>query len=334
MHRLLMFVVLLLSSLCTKSVAAELPRTPMTVDVGLFVIDITNFNQQENTFDVELDVVTGWQDPRRGFELADNEGTFRMYKTEKALEELAKGWAPELYILNTVGAPSLGVVRTRIDADGTVVNRARLRGTLRATLDFRKFPFDVQALPIHIESLMWSADQLRIAHDESFSGFGADYEMPEWTLEDLAAEQQVVERPQEGQSYARITFLVQIDRKIGFYLWKILLPLLVITAITWVVFFMSEDALGRRAGVSSTGMLTVIAYQLILADSLPRFPYLTLMDKVALLTLVFIAMTMLENIVATRMEPEGRRRLDRACRVVFPVGYYASLALVLAPLLF
>jgi hypothetical protein len=131
-----------------------------------------------------------------------------------------------------------------------------------------------------------------------------------------------------------MTFHVHIQRKTGYYLWKILLPLLVITAISWVVFWMSEDALGRRAGVSSTGMLTVIAYQLILADSLPRFPYLTLMDKVALLTLVIIAMTMLENIIVTRLPADRRIRVDVACRVVFPLTYYASLALILGPLVF
>lgn len=65
---------------------------------------------------------------------------------------------------------------------------------------------------------------------------------------------------------------------------------------------------------------------------MPRFLYLTMMDKVALLTLVFIAMTMLENIVATRMEPTRRRRLDGACRIVFPLACYASLAVT--PLLF
>jgi hypothetical protein len=324
-----------MSAFWGASVAAtEPPPARMDVALGIFLIDITNFNQQENTFEVELDVVTRWQDPQRAFTPPAGQPAWRIYRNNAASEELARGWAAEFTIVNSVGNPTLGVARTRIDADGTVVNRARVQGVLRANLDFRQFPFDAQDLPIQVESYAWPAAQLRIVEAKEFSGFGTHYEMPEWTLQDLVSEHQIIEREQTQESFERMTFHVHIQRKTGYYLWKILLPLLVITAISWVVFWMSEDALGRRAGVSSTGMLTVIAYQLILADSLPRFPYLTLMDKVALLTLVIIAMTMLENIIVTRLPADRRIRVDVACRVVFPLTYYASLALILGPLVF
>lgn len=53
---------------------------------------------------------------------------------------------------------------------GTVINRARVQGVLRANLDFRMFPFDSQNLPIHVESFAWSADPATPGHGGDFLG--------------------------------------------------------------------------------------------------------------------------------------------------------------------
>lgn len=309
------------------------PELPVRVELGLYLIDVTSFDQRENTFGIELDVVSRWRDPRRGFTPDAGEPAFRLYRDDQALAELSSGWSPELHIVNSVGTLSLGIVRTRINSDGTTVNRIRLQGVLRAPLDFRMFPFDEQMLPIRVESYSWQADQLQITLAEDFTGFAPGYETPEWELLRLSTAAETVLRQQEQAEYSRMTFQLHVKRQSGYYIWKILLPLLVITAISWVVFWMSEDALGRRAGISATGMLTVIAYQMILADALPRFPYLTLMDKVALLTLIIIAMTMLENIISSRLPTANRQRMDRTCRVAFPVVYYTLLSVLLWPVL-
>ena len=59
--------------------------------------------------------------------------------------------------------------------------------------------------------------------------------------------------------------------------------------------------------------------------------YLTLMDKVVLVTLAAISLTMLENIVTASLDVGKRERFDRACRVAFPAGYVTALAIVLLP---
>ena len=115
-----------------------------------------------------------------------------------------------------------------------------------------------------------------------------------------------------------------------------LLPLVVIVALSWVVFWMDREALGRRAGISVTGILTVIAYQFIVAESLPRVAYLTAMDRMTLLSLLMIAATMCESILVDRIgqRDEGARsRIDAVCRWAFPLVYFGGLAIVAAPFL-
>ncbi len=313
--------------------AAEPPETPTVVEIGLYLIDITSLDQREETFGIELDVVTRWKDPRRGFD-PEIEGVDRLVFRQDAARNLsAEGWWPELFITNTVGQMGMGMRRSTVYPDGTVMNRARIEATLRAPLDFRGFPFDNQVLPIHVESYGFPSDELVLEIEEDFSGFDPEFEMPEW---DLTGADGVISdqlRVQEGRDFSHLLATLEVKRMSGYYLWKVLLPLIVITMISWVVFWMSDDFLGRRAGVSATGMLTVIAYQFVIADSLPRFPYLTVLDRILLITLVFIAMTMLVNLVTSRMDQDGRFRFDRSCRLVFPLSYFGILLAILIPAL-
>jgi len=332
--KLLISVLFLVAALLAdKAHAVDPPELPTTVDVGLYLVDITRLDEHENTFEVELDVVTRWHDPRRAFD-ALAEGTDSMaFRQERANEVLASGWYPELFIVNTVGQMNVGIMRTTVLADGTVMNRARVEAVMRAPLNFREFPFDTQALPIEVESFAYPSQELQLELEREFTGFHPSFEMPEWTL--IGSNESIKDtlRPQEALEYSRLNITLEVERRSGYYLWKILLPMFVITMISWVVFWMSEDALGRRAGVSATGMLTVIAYMFVISDSLPRFPYLTVMDKVALITLLFIALTMLQNILTSRMSPERRLRYDRASRILFPVSYASIMASILLPVM-
>ena len=76
-------------------------------------------------------------------------------------------------------------------------------------------------------------------------------------------------------------------------------------------------------------MLTVIAYQFVLAGEFPRFPYLTIMDSIVLLTLIAIGATMVQNIITSTLDEGKRLRVDSVCRYAFPVGYYGLLAITL-----
>ena len=316
---------------CAPAVAVAVDSPPgHHAEIGLFLIEITGIDELAGTFTAEFDVVSRWQDPARAWPVPADAPDRRTFVDEEALAELHRGWWPALHAVNGVGGYERGILRVTVRADGTVTNRARLRMTLRAPLDFRAFPFDRQELPVHVESVLEPASRLGLTAAGDFAGFADDFAMPEWRLAGMSSTHSVVERRQEGQPYARVSFHIGVERLSGYYLWKIMLPLAIIVMISWIVFWMSEEGLGRRAGVSSTGMLTVIAYQFVVAGSLPRFPYLTTMDRVSLTALMFIAATMLINLLGSRRAPEGRLRLDRVCRLAFPVAFAAAVAVELA----
>ena len=88
---------------------------------------------------------------------------------------------------------------------------------------------------------------------------------------------------------------------------------------------MDRSSLGDRIGVSFIGILTGVAYQLVMNENLPRIAYVTLMH--GFLNLSFLAMcaTVVVNLVVGAHDKRGNHelgdRIDRRCRWVFPLAY-------------
>jgi hypothetical protein len=155
--------------------------------------------------------------------------------------------------------------------------------------------------------------------------------LPEWIVEDVRTTVSEAKRVRDVVPFSRLSFEIEIQRKTGFYLWKVLVPLITIVAISWVVFWMSSDFLGRRVGVSVTGILTVVAYQFVASESLPRVAYLTILDKIMLLSMLMIAATLMMSVVVDRAEHRwagSKLRIDRTCRWLFPALYFGMLGLL------
>ena len=90
---------------------------------------------------------------------------------------------------------------------------------------------------------------------------------------------------------------------------------------------MGEERFASRTRMTATGVLTIVAYQFVVGDGLPRIAYLTLLDKVMILSFGLLAVTVLESLWVSRYQdedPERARRIDRGARWAFPL-FYASL---------
>jgi len=330
--RLLPFILLLAIPGLARSQDAPVPGDgPRDVRLGLYVMDITEISDLDNTFRAELDFENQWHDPARAWTPINGETDPRTFLNERALEEVAKGWGPNLGVVNTSGDLPWTHLQLKIYSDGRAVLRGRINGLFRSYLDFHRFPFDSQALVLNVESNIWDTRELDLAPNPDRTGISSEVYLAEWNVTGIETSVSVYENGRRGVIRDRLRVEIGIERKSRFYVLKIIAPLVAIVFITSVVFWMRGEDLGRRAGISSTGMLTVIAYQFIVSAFLPRVAYLTVMDKIVLLTFLFISVTMLMNILASSgpFLASGRgERLDRVARLVYPVSYVAGLALL------
>jgi len=108
-------------------------------------------------------------------------------------------------------------------------------------------------------------------------------------------------------------------------LFSIIFPLLILVSLTWIVFWLDEESVTDRVNISFIGILSVVAYYLVVQDSVPEIPYLTMVDAFMMATFLILAATVMISIVVDKFNRAGRKadgdRLDRICRWVFPLGY-------------
>ena len=84
-----------------------------------------------------------------------------------------------------------------------------------------------------------------------------------------------------GQKGPRLLIVsTPIERVSQFYLTRYFLPLFLIVALAYGLFWIKPDDLGSAASVGITCMLAIITFQITQADALPHVPYLTLADRV------------------------------------------------------
>jgi hypothetical protein len=108
-------------------------------------------------------------------------------------------------------------------------------------------------------------------------------------------------------------------------------PLIVIVLLSFSVFWMDRSALGDRVSVSFIGILTGVAYQLVMSEILPRISYVTLVHGIISLSFFAMCGAVVVNLVLGALDRNNKSdladRIDRRCRWIFPLAYFSLLFL-------
>ena len=311
----------------------RLQMTPPTADrptpihTSLTIVDVVGIDEIANKYMVEFDLSTRWRDPRLAFDPAELGAPLVVYEGPTADARVDSLWAPYATIMNAAGSYSVQTSFLRISAEGEVRWTGRIAANVKAPFDFRRFPFDRQQLELVLQLYGWNVHQAIMV--DAGIGLRPGFEIPEWHVGGVEAKLMEAIEARDSVPFSQLVVRLDIVRKRTFYIWKVFAPLIAIVALSWVVFWMIGDALGRRAGVSATAMLTIVAYQFFLSTSLPRVAYLTTMDIFTLLSFALIVLSMGINILVTRdrMQESGAGpRIDRLCRILLPAIYFGGLA--------
>ncbi|MCB0164438.1 MAG: hypothetical protein KDI79_09440, partial [Anaerolineae bacterium] len=308
------------------------PDGPVVVDLGLYIIEVTAIDVVANTFHIEgfMDLI--WCDPRLAYSASQTGRHEEIYLEEAALEKIEEIWWPDIEFANEAGAAEIENEELIILPDGTINYEERFSTELEAHYDLRKFPFDRQHLEIEIESFAWDNDYLVLNQEANKIGFSTEFEIPEWEIEGIDTNIEAKQEVRDRKPFSEFLMAMEVTRLSSYYQWKIVLPLIILVAISWSVFWMIGDGLADRMSVSLTGILTIVAYQFIVADGLPKVPYFTLMDSILTLSFVMMALTIMQNIYVNTLYLHEKEELaahwDKLCRWLFPVSYFGGLILL------
>ena len=90
--------------------------------------------------------------------------------------------------------------------------------------------------------------------------------------------------------------------------------------------------MGDRISVSFVGILTAVAYQIVVGDLLPHVSYITVMHGFLNFSYLIMCATVVINLVVGACDKNGKHALgeliDRRCRWIFPLAYLGLLSVV------
>ena len=153
-----------------------------------------------------------------------------------------------------------------------------------------------------------------------------------WNLEQFGT-QVVTAEASDGGQVSEVRFQLLLGRKYAFYVWKVIVPLLLMVCLSWVVFWIDAADLATQVQIAVTTVLTIIAFAFAISGNLPRVSYLTFIDAFFLTCylFVFIAIAELMSVhVSLRSGgTESAVRIRRQSRWAIPLAFLIANALLL-----
>jgi len=306
---------------------------PTQVSVGIWIADITSIDSAQQSFTAEIAVVLRWRDPR----LAHTGNGVVRYPIEQV-------WHPRVSIVNETNAVSRKFPDyVEVEPDGTVNYRQRYAGAFTQPLRLQSFPFDRQTFRIQLVAVRYRPNEVKFVPDQAWiqsglkqaAGMAPSITLPDWTVE-KSETKPLTYALAPGLEYSGYAFEFTASRNAQHYVWKVILPLVLIVMMSWAVFWIDPVTSNSQISIAVTSMLTLIAYRFAIDNQLPRLPYTTNLDAFILMSTLLVFFSFIEVLVTTILENQKRNRLaitiDRSCRVIFPVIFLlASMSIFVHP---
>ena len=167
---------------------------------------------------------------------------------------------------------------------------------------------------------------MRLIDDGRNLAVSKAFGIPDWNVIGLSSKVVAYDDPDHGDDiFSMLKLEIDVARKSDYYLYKIFVPLGVLSFTS--IFFLAVpiDAIGDRIGFVSGLLFTTLAYQLIIASSVPRVPYFTLEDTYALFLFFFMVAEVFIAYGISLVDRFGGEtkvlvnRVELSCEIILPL---------------
>jgi len=281
----------------TDSPAPGTSAAPQVVHIGTYVLDFSNYNARDGTFETSFYVTLTSDRPVNTTDF-----------------EMMNGHA------DTIGLLS----------DTPERKYFRVFATLDTDPDFHRFPFDRHTLPIIVEPRVSNTDGMILVIDRNSTGLDPLASLPGWTFEKDNA--YVMNHTYGGEDipYSRVIFSYDITRDSFSTFLKFFLPVMLIVIVSLSSLLMKMTS---RLGLNASMFLAAVLIHWRIADSMPLVEYVTFLDYFMMITYATLVMVLLSGILIIRYnEAKNTAMVERVNR--WSIRIIPAVSIVLYLLLF
>lgn len=198
---------------------------------------------------------------------------------------------------------------------------ARVKGIFQKNMDFRNYPFEKILLTVEIEGIE-DLKSFEFVPDLEESGVDDLVNIPGWNLKSTNSDV-TIHKYSDGSEFSRYIFSLEMERFPLSSFLKTMLPVIIITTIAMLAFWMSPTNFTARIGLGASTLLAAVAAHLNAANQLPPIGYLTLFDKIMIIAYALFLNNLLSMVIQMRLIDHKREeeavKVNAKMRKAIPV---------------
>lgn len=296
---------------------------PIEVYVGAYAMTIQELDQQNSSFYADFYLWFRWQgeadlDPSATMEFVNN--LERWGLTQNPVYEEPKQLP-----------------------GGEFTQQYHVQGKFFSPLQLASYPLDSHRLSIEMEDTQTTLDGLVYLPDTEQSALDAGLTIPGWAItgHDMVVTTHTYttkfgEAAGTEDAYSRASFGITIERPKNFFIWKLMLPLMIVVLIALSILVVHPSNIEVRLGAPATALLALVFLQQAYTGTLPETGNLVLLDKIYVLSYALIVALMFVTILTSHWVREGATdataraiRLDRKAEVGLFVMFVVGVTLLI-----
>jgi hypothetical protein len=219
----------------------------------------------------------------------------------------------EVYVAMSCGAGATGDCTTGLDfANGKATGKeevvekgpnpkiVKIKAELNADIDLGEYPFDVQVLPIEIQSNEGDVDQVVFEYSAEGTGLDDKAKLPGWTLGQPEGK---VETNTVGGSekISVVSLEIPIKRPAPTAV-KAFLPVIFMLFVATLALLVRVKNVTNRLGMGTAALLSTVTFHISSTASLPAVGYLTRVDKFMIATYSILFFNILGSVAMLYFE--------------------------------
>lgn len=220
------------------------------VRVNLMLNSVSKIDDFNMEYRVQLTLRMEWNDSRLSY--------YNLNRTQNmkylTIQDMKRVWIPDIYFINEKEAHFHSIIKPnffiRIHPKGEVQFSCRLSLTLSCPMKLQLFPMDTQQCSILMSSYAWTIEDLDFNWRENDPVQLPDLSLPRFSLRETKTS--VCDSVTVTGVYSCIKVDFTLDRNFSFYLTQMYIPCVMLVIVSWVSFWLDENAVPARTALGIT----------------------------------------------------------------------------------
>ena len=313
-------------------------RTPTTVAVQLQIFKIVSVDTRTSNMVLKAWQRLAWHDPRLAWNVTDFGGVtdFRVHKGDHEMDNNL--WTPGLHWYNAETQPmdTLDTGSTWVYSNGDVYQSrpgqisllCRFSGLINFPYDTLSCAFDVGGWDYadNVQKLEFFASGA-FEIDDRLETAGTSYS--EYSISRYDTDTSTTKYACCPEEYTNLTFRIHFKRQNLYYWWSVEVPGVLLTLLSFSVFWLDAERCGERLGFGVTLLLAIEVTRIVINGLLPvcgemlwveiLLNYNELFCAIALFESCFAAYVALSNKRNAKFNPKRADKIIR--RIILPVYF-------------